>query len=108
MAEEQPAGRPASEEATGRPSSEEPTTRMPPSPDEVRLVVDRPSTIRLFNTTSFFRLWLAQVVSSLGDWIGFFALAAIAFRLGGSSKGTAVSLVLSVRMIPGFFLGSMA
>ena len=63
------------------------------------------STLRLFGTASFFRLWIAQVVSSLGDWIGFFAITAIAARLGGSSSGVAVGVVLSARLIPGFFLG---
>jgi dTMP kinase len=83
---------------------------MLPSPDEVRRAVDasRPSTLRLFNSDAFFRLWLAQVVSSLGDWIGFFAVAALAARLGGGSPETAISLVLAVRMIPGLFLGTMA
>jgi dTMP kinase len=98
----------AEEEPTGRPASDEPTARMPPSPENLRMAVDRPSTIRLFNTTSFFRLWLAQVVSSLGDWIGFVAVTAIAARIGGSSPETAISLVLSARLLPGFFLAPMA
>ena len=89
-------------------AEDEPTARLPPSPDEVRRAVDRPSTIRLFNTHSFFRLWLAQVVSSLGDWIGFVAITAIAARIGGSSPETAISLVLSARLLPGFFLAPMA
>jgi dTMP kinase len=84
------------------------TARMPPSPDQLRQAVDRPSTIRLFNTHAFFRLWLAQVVSSLGDWIGFVAITAIAARIGGKSPETAVSLVLSARLLPGFFLAPMA
>jgi dTMP kinase len=66
------------------------------------------STIRLFNSPAFFRLWLAQVVSSLGDWIGFVAITAIAARVGGSSPEAAISLVLSARLIPGFFLGPIA
>jgi dTMP kinase len=98
----------AEEHQAGGPVSDEPTTRMPPSPDEVRLVVDRPSTIRLFNTRSFFRLWLAQVVSSLGDWIGFVAVTSIAARIGGKSPEAAISLVLSARLLPGFFLAPMA
>ncbi|MGH9164464.1 MAG: MFS transporter [Acidimicrobiales bacterium] len=67
-----------------------------------------PSVIRLFGTPAFFRLWLAQVVSSLGDWLGFVAVTAIAARIGGSSAGTAVSVVLAARLIPGFFLGPAA
>jgi MFS family permease len=65
------------------------------------------STLRLFGTTAYLRLWIAQVVSSLGDWIGFFAITAIAARLGGSSSGVAVGVVLSARLIPGFFLGPL-
>ena len=69
---------------------------------------ERPSAVvRLFGSDSFFRLWIAQVVSALGDWIGFVAIIAIAGRVGGDSA-TAVSLVLSARMIPGFFLAPMA
>lgn len=63
---------------------------------------------RLFDSPSFFRLWLAQVVSSLGDWIGFVAVTSVAARIGGSSPEAAISLVLSARLIPGFFLAPMA
>ena len=69
---------------------------------------DRASTVRLFGSSSFFRLWVAQVVSALGDWIGFIAVAAIAARIGGSSPEAAVGLVLSARLIPGFFLAPAA
>lgn len=65
-------------------------------------------TIRLFGSHSFFRLWLAQVVSSLGDWIGFVAVVSIAARIGGSSPEAAVGLVLSARLVPGFFLAPAA
>ena len=66
------------------------------------------SLIRLFGSQAFFRLWLAQVVSSLGDWIGFVAVTAIAARIGGSSPETAVAIVLSARLVPGFFLAPAA
>ena len=69
---------------------------------------EAPSALRLFGTRSFFRLWLAQVVSSLGDWIGFIAITAIAARVGGSSPEGAISLVLAARLVPGFFLGPTA
>ncbi len=67
-----------------------------------------PSTLRLFGTPAFFRLWLAQVASSLGDWVGLLAIAAIAARIGGSSPEAAIGIVLSARLIPGFFLGPAA
>ena len=66
------------------------------------------STIRLFNSPSFFRLWVGQVVSSIGDWLGFVAITALAARIGGSSPEAAISLVLSARLVPGFFFGPIA
>ena len=58
----------------------------------------------LLGSPSFLRLWLAQVVSSLGDWIGMVAVISLAARVGGSSSDAAVGLVMSARMIPGIFL----
>jgi dTMP kinase len=62
----------------------------------------------MFGTPAFFRLWLAQVVSSLGDWIGLVAVTAIAQRIGQSSPDAAIGVVLSARLIPGFFLAPAA
>jgi dTMP kinase len=64
--------------------------------------------VRLFGSHDFFRLWLAQVVSALGDWIGFFAIVAIATRIGGSSSGVAIGVVMTARILPGFFLAPVA
>ena len=64
--------------------------------------------VRLFGTPNFFRLWLAQVVSSLGDWLGFLAIATLATRVGGGNAGAAVGLVMTARLVPGFFLGPLA
>ncbi|HYU39628.1 MAG TPA: MFS transporter [Acidimicrobiia bacterium] len=61
---------------------------------------------RVFGTRSFFKLWVAQVVSSLGDWIGIIAILAIAARISGGS-GAAVSLVMVARVVPGFFLATV-
>src|SRR5262249_10112019 len=61
---------------------------------------------RVFGTRSFFKLWVAQVVSSLGDWIGIIAILAIAARVSGGS-GAAVSLVMVARVVPGFFLATV-
>ncbi|HVE46902.1 MAG TPA: MFS transporter [Acidimicrobiales bacterium] len=69
---------------------------------------EEPSTIRLFGSPAFFRLWLAQVASSLGDWVGLLAISAIAARIGGSSPEAAIGIVLSARLVPGFFLGPAA
>lgn len=64
--------------------------------------------VRLFGSNDFFRLWLAQVVSALGDWIGFFAIVAIASRIGGSSPGAAIGVVMTARILPGLFLAPAA
>jgi dTMP kinase len=90
------------------PSPDDAPTR--PVPFDPGGPVDIPdaSTIRLFNSPSFFRLWLGQVVSSIGDWLGFVAITALAARIGGSSPEAAISLVLSARLVPGFFFGPIA
>jgi dTMP kinase len=62
--------------------------------------------LRIFGTRSYFRLWLAQVVSSTGDWIGLIAILAIANNISHNS-GAAVSLVMMARVLPGFFLGTV-
>src|SRR5688500_3118199 len=85
-----------------------PTTPVPhvlPEP----VVSDRRTVVRLFGSHDFFRLWLAQVVSAIGDWIGFVAIVAIATRVGASGSGAAaVSLVMIARLVPGFFLAPVA
>ena len=76
----------------------------PESPD------DRPGWhVRLFGTHEFFRLWLVQVVSALGDWMGFSAIILLAARIGGVGAGAgAISLVMAARIIPGFIFGPVA
>jgi dTMP kinase len=61
---------------------------------------------RVFGSKTFFRLWTAQVISSLGDWIGLIAVLAIANRVSNNS-GAAVSLVMTTRVLPGFLLGTV-
>jgi len=48
------------------------------------------------------------VVSSLGDWIGFVAIVAVAQRVGKGSPEASISLVLSARLVPGFFFSQFA
>ena len=63
--------------------------------------------VRLFGSSAFFRLWLTQVVSATGDWLGFLAIAALATRISDRPEA-AVGLVMSARIVPGFFLGPAA
>jgi dTMP kinase len=109
-------GRLQAVEAVDPRDPDEPTTQPVGSvetPAEERTFPEPPfetpsAVVRLFGSDSFFRLWIAQVVSAMGDWIGFLAIIAIARRVGGDSPAAAISLVLSARMIPGFFLAPLA
>ena len=70
---------------------------------------DRPPiTQRLFGTKAFLRLWIAQLVSAFGDWLGFLAITILAADVGAGSGGAAVGLVMSARIVPGFFLAPWA
>ena len=61
---------------------------------------------RVFGSRDFFRLWIAQVVSATGDWLGLLATVSLAARLSEGSEGAAIALVLSSRVVPGFFLAT--
>ena len=56
----------------------------------------------------FRRIWSASLVSSFGDWIGLVAITALAQRVSKGTGESAVALVLSARLLPGFFLGPLA
>ena len=65
-----------------------------------------PESFRLFGSRPFLRLWLAQVFSSLGDWVGLFAILGITAQLSNNSAA-AISLVMAARLLPGFFLATL-
>ncbi len=69
-----------------------------------------PKTARrgVFSYPSFRRIWFASLIASLGDWIGFVAVLALATRVSKGSGETAVALVLSARLMPGLFFGPIA
>ena len=75
--------------------------------EPIAQVETEPSGPKLLGSSSFFRLWLAQVVSSMGDWIGLFAILTLTARVAEGSPEAAIALVMSARMIPGFFLASV-
>ncbi len=68
-----------------------------PSPDETPL----------FKAPGFIALWSTQLISSFGDWIGFLAVIEVASRIGGDNAGSAIALVVTARVLPGFFLASV-
>ena len=64
--------------------------------------------VKLFGTKEFFWLWIAQLISATGDWLGLLAIIALAARISEGSEGTAIALVLGARVAPGFFLATAA
>ncbi len=56
----------------------------------------------------FARLLAAQTVSSLGDWVGFVAVASLVVRLGGTVGAYAVAGVMIARMLPAVLFGPIA
>lgn len=62
----------------------------------------------LLTNIPFLKLWLAQILSATGDWLGLVAITALAARVGGQAEGVAIGLVLSARIAPGFILGPLA
>ncbi len=63
---------------------------------------------RVFGSTDFFRLWLAQVVQAMGDWVGLLAISFLAGEVGGGQGSAAIGLVITARVLPGLFLAPMA
>lgn len=61
-------------------------------------------------TPNFARLWAAQVISSFGDKISFFALAYVSWQVTGSALATtlAFATAISPHAIFGFFGGAVA
>jgi len=61
--------------------------------------------------SAFRRLWLALSLSSLGDWLGLLATAALATALGGrgyAAQSFAVAGVFIIRLLPAIVLGPIA
>jgi dTMP kinase len=63
------------------------------------------SFLSLLKNRNFLRLFLAQTVSSLGDWIGVIAIATLAYNLNGNAG---VGAVMTARVLPGFIAGPVA
>ena len=55
----------------------------------------------------FLRLWLASVVSLLGDWFGTLVLSALVYKFSGQS-GVALSAYLLTRILPPVFISPLA
>jgi dTMP kinase len=69
----------------------------------------RSSTFRdLLTHPPFARLMAAQTISSLGDWVGFIAVATLVANLGGNVGAYAVAGVMMARMLPSVLFGPLA
>ena len=62
----------------------------------------------LLTRPPFPRLLAAQTISSLGDWVGFVAVASLVARLGGTVGAYAVAGVMVARMLPSILFGPVA
>jgi MFS family permease len=58
---------------------------------------------RAFGTRRFFALFNVQVISALGDWVGFFAITSLAASIS-SQPEAAIALVTTARVAPGLFI----
>ena len=63
-----------------------------------------PLRVRWFGSIEFYWLWISQLISAFGDWVGLFAVTALAANISNSPE-TATALVLTARVAPSFFLG---
>ena len=57
----------------------------------------------------FAKLWWANCVSSLGDWVNIFATLALAARIGGGGDASTVAIIvpLVARFLPGMVVGML-
>ncbi|MFM7069573.1 MAG: MFS transporter, partial [Actinomycetes bacterium] len=58
---------------------------------------------RVFGTRRFFALFVVQIISALGDWVGFFAITVLAASIS-SQPEVAITLVIAARVVPGLFI----
>ncbi len=63
---------------------------------------------RIFGSAQYFRLWIAQIFSSGGDWLALFAILITANRVGGGTPEASVAYVMIARFLPGLIFGSAA
>lgn len=77
---------------------------------EIGVHVERGAATAVLRNRSFRNLVYAAATSSIGDWIGLFALIALAATLGGANRigALAVSFVMIARIVPTLFLAPLA
>ncbi len=80
---------------------------MEPEPEREASSISFASYVRLLRENSNFRrLWLAQIVSEIGDWFYTLAIYSLLLQLTGHASSVALALVLQV--LPQTFVGPTA
>jgi dTMP kinase len=92
--------------ADPRSTGDETAQRYAKTLDDVGTLGDLPD--RSIFVGPYRKLFTAQCISSFGDWVGFLAVVSLAQAAGKSNADVAVGVVLSARLIPGFFFGAFA
>jgi predicted MFS family arabinose efflux permease len=83
------------------------TIRMEPQPERELPSISLVSYVRLVRTNrNFRRLWLAQIVSEIGDWFYTLSIYTLLLQLTGRASSVALALVLQV--LPQTFIGPTA
>ena len=86
---------------------EEPPRIMEPEPEHEVNAISLASYVRLVRENcNFRRLWLAQIVSEIGDWFYTLAIYSLLLQLTGHASSVALALVLQV--LPQTFIGPTA
>jgi MFS family permease len=80
---------------------------MDPQPERVASSITVPSYVRLLRgNRNFRRLWLAQIVSEIGDWFYTLSIYTLLLQLTGHAGSVALALMLQV--LPQTFVGPTA
>src|SRR5467141_4915943 len=80
---------------------------MEPQPEHCLPSLSLGSYLRLLRgNRNFRRLWLAQIVSEIGDWFYTLSIYTLLLQLTGHASSVALALVLQV--LPQTFVGPMA
>ncbi|MEX2395271.1 MAG: MFS transporter, partial [Actinomycetota bacterium] len=86
----------------------DPLQPIPPVPPPAEAVEKGRSPYGMvFRLNNFRRLWIGMTVSSLGDWIGLFALLSITNRLSPDNTFALAGLMI-FRVLPAFVFGPIA
>jgi len=89
-------------------NDQSPTTKpMDPQPERASTTISLSAYLRLVRVNrNFRRLWLAQIVSEIGDWFYTLAIYSLLLQLTGRASSVALALVLQV--LPQTLIGPAA